>query len=193
MSIQDTTLLLLVGSQLQLTWNPRDVVPFADPSSYTVDVTLYEPTPTGFNLLAVLATDIPNDGVAGFIIPAVKQSFPISPVNFQVAFKRSLNPSDNSILDPVNIANVSMLGIWSAVGYLTSTLEKLQPLCDDWVARQPPGIGEQLLSRLIPCPPTEAQARLPNSGLIDDADPPFISEFFHPGASACFRSIRADA
>ena len=190
-------LLLEVGSQVALNWPPSSVLPFLDPDIYTVDIGLYGINAATLQLLLLgeLASDIDNSGQATVTIPRRPFTIPLLAVAFQVSFRRFTDTSAAIEGEfPFSLVNVSSrIGVWSDVGLLP--LESLNldflDLCNFWIASQPPGIGEELLRRVqgIPCPPTEAQAWLPNSGLLADEQQSLHQGFYHPGTRICYNSI----
>jgi len=59
----------------------------------------------------------------------------------------------------------------------------LRSKCKKWCDEQPPNIGQEILDRLPPCPPTVQQAHVDNRFQLDNR----LIRFFHPGAENCFR------
>ena len=91
-------------------------------------------------------------------------------------------------------AVVNTVKSWSSVAFFTTSSFALQGACEFWRRQQQSGIGQEILSRLPPCPRRLDQARAPNSGFKEDAGlARFLSRnFFHRGASACFRQTTFD-
>ena len=185
------------GSQVDINWPPRSILPFLDSDLYSVDILFYGLNAVTGSLVffGQLASDIQNSGQATVSIPSSPFNLPLIPIAFQVAFRRFIDTSDAIEGGfPYSLVNSSTrIGVWSDVGLMpleSLNLDFLQ-LCNAWLATQPPGIGEQLLDRVrgIPCPPTRVQAMLPNSGMLADPQQPLHQDFYHPGTEICYRSI----
>ena len=81
---------------------------------------------------------------------------------------------------------------WTSSLYY-SLSDTFRQKCQDWCDTQPDNIGEDIVSELTPCPPLVQQARLPNSGLVEDQGISRLlsNTFFHRGTEICFRSRQA--
>lgn len=185
-----SSILFQTGSSLALSWNPSEVFPLSYPIVHLVDILLYLVDTTGPIVLGPLATNIPNSGHVNVLLPVLPLPFEASPIAFQVAFS---GPSgtipEGNILN--ELGDMSRIGVWTSVAYLANTLD-FRPFCAQWNFDQPEGVGQQILSVVVPCPPTLFQARLPNSQLIEDRDLEIQLNFFHPGVEVCLRSSRID-
>ncbi len=69
---------------------------------------------------------------------------------------------------------------------VTSTVKRsIRQRCNSWCGGQLPNIGQEILRRLPPCPPTTQKARRDPQFEIDEHKS--LISFFHPGADSCFR------
>ena len=186
-SVQQANFPLLPESSVKLSWAP-DILPFEDPQSYKVDISLFTLDASSGELKRVkmVATDYPNSGTATFKIPRflLKKGTVATPLYFQVEVARLDSKSKRQV------GQVILKGsTWSTVAYFAvSTVLKLA--CDNWARRQPD--GQMLLDQVEPCPRTVGQAQLPNSNFIEEAVDLFgihirPSKVFHPDADVCFR------
>ena len=215
-----SSLLLLPGTTtMRLTWDPQMILPVQDPSSYSVNVELYR-----FNLdtggwikFTDLARNVPNSGTLDSVtVPPIidnqsggRSQTDVHAVAIRVVVgEASTAPSkrqtDTSLLGMLRPLRPLLIpSIWTGISYYYAPQffeqrpsDDLRSLCDAWSRRQLPDIGNTIVERLPPCPCTEAQARSPNSGFVEDRLSSSIGitsfddhwrTFFHPRTTSCFR------
>ena len=87
---------------------------------------------------------------------------------------------------------VNRVTLWTPILYYMSSND-LRLRCEAWCNEQPTDIGKNLLDELPPCPPRVTQARLFNSGFVEDSGINIIINryVFHVGSETCFRSREA--
>ena len=185
-TVQQADCPLLPGSNVTLSWSPADILPFQDPQSYTVDISLFtldakSGDPKRAN---VLATDYPNSGTASITIPklSLTKGAVATPLYFQVEAAK---------LDYKHKRQVGLVisGIVrSRVNYLIrSAIMRLA--CEIWARTQPD--GQMLLDQVEPCPCTVRQAQA-HSNFKEEISDIFgirvrTSKVFHPDADRCYR------
>ena len=177
------------ATPFKVTWNTDEVVPRSltlASDSFKVNINLYRyiMDTERWEFLEMLREAIDNTGEANVVIRQL--SCDACPVAIAVEV------SDNS--GPISIGRkaISVVDILAGAAKLWSTFTHfvkqttanvLQDLCQEWCDSQPDNIGQDLLDRLPPCPPTVQRAQLDNRFRLDNR---FI-ETFHPGAENCFR------
>jgi len=210
-------LLLPRTTTLRVTWDPQMVLPLQDPTSYLVNIELHRLNlDTGdWMRFTDLVTNAPNSGrIDNVEVPSIsiidnqsggQSQTDVHAVAIRVAVGETSPTSTNTSL----LQNLRPLrplitpSIWTGVSYYyasqtfrQSPSSDLRSLCDNWSRRQLPNIGNTLLERLPPCPCTEAQARSPNSGFVEERLSSIIGittfddhwrNFFHPRTTSCFR------
>lgn len=201
----------IAESRVLVTWDPDSLFPMSDPNSYVVDIALSQLNlNTGiWERLQTLASEEENDGMAEVdfpsvsggpmsmddVAPIVNDTHPVSievvvasmpTVQGGVSVLRGRRQTGSSLLSIVGFVKR-----WTPIAFFTRVIVgvALRAACELWCSQQPDGIGEDILSRVPPCPRTVAQARAPNSGFTEDAGAArFLSQnFFHRGAESCFR------
>lgn len=136
--------------------------------------------------VAVLASDIPNNGEATVTIPAslTGSTATVCTVNILVQVKNIISNSLSVVTNKIGQWTDSL---WVSI---TNSLDNaLNQQCIEWAANEPASIGTTLLDSVTsstPCPPNSRQAAAENSGLVKDTNNLLIA-FFHPLASSCFR------
>ena len=209
-------LLLPRTTTLRVTWDPQMVLPLQDPTSYLVNIELHR-----FNLdtgdwmrFTDLVTNAPNSGrIDNVEVPSIsiidnqsggQSQTDVHAVAIRVAVgEASPTSTDTSLLQNLRPLRPLTPSIWTGVSYYyasqtfrQSPSSDLRFLCDNWSRRQLPNIGNTTLERLPPCPCTEAQARSPNSGFVEERLSSIIGitafddhwrNFFHPRTTSCFR------
>lgn len=181
-------ILLYEGKRVTIEW-PVDILNYRETGAYTVDVKIFE-----VNLRTVQldetytqAANVNNTGRLEVLIPELSadSGYDIAATLFQV----SVNPSHLS-------AGLRRVAMWSQL-FLLFTEESLnfQDQCLSWYTLEAEDTGDRLLNDVLPCPPTEGRARLPNSGLqLQDLSSQIRNtayhdqylKFFHPGAARCY-------
>lgn len=215
-----SSLHLTALSPLTVSWNPDSLVPMTDPDSFRVDITISRmDLDTGvWSRAETVAHSLPNNGRA-FInnIPAIVSgnmgnniigdigsNDELFPVAVEVVVATAPRVGDTPLttderkrrqVGEENLLSrvVGAVRRWSTMIFYSASNALLQP-CQSWCDDQPDNIGEELLSRLPPCPPRVEQARAQNSGFKEDSGVArFLSRnFFHRGADTCFRQTTFD-
>ena len=171
-----------------MTWSPQFIIPFEDPSTYTVDIVLHEYDVIGniWKELETLATNVPNSGERSVTIMADNNHLSnINTVVCQVAIQITVGRA---------ASNMGSIGIWSGRAYM-ALLSELRKRCEAWCESQPANIGQEILDRLPPCPPTVQRAvedsRFQEETLSSRIYATMFDDqsrnFFHEGAASCFR------
>ena len=181
-------------------WSPEFIVPFEDPTMYTVDITLYEYDATSsiWKELETLATAVPNSGERDVTVTAdtnLNSEVDVSQVSIQVAVSRSSTVTESDPNTMVKrLVALPAIAIWSGVAYLTLSLH-FRNKCEDWCNSQPPNIGQEIQARLLSCPPTMERAdkdtrfeedRLSSRIYVTVFDD-LWRDFFHENTASCFR------
>ena len=197
--------LLRPDTTMTVRWSPENIIrlPNLEPDEIMVSVLMYEvDLETGsLSEMAILARNIPNDGSAELTLPRMTPQAGEEQVCAVVVRVEATGLRDTEVTQPptdpatapsvdpsvlLRLLVVTRIGPWGAVVYY-STSAILRYLCEDWCASEPEGIGEEILARLPPCPPTVAQARNDAVFIEDTGAGSFLSNIFHPGADTCFR------
>ena len=185
MSIQNNSLFYNSDDSIDITWSPELL---SDEVNSTIDISIYELQETSDGTLirkeiAVLASDLPNNGEATLTIPELN-----------VRSKRVIGFIAGLVIIGVKVASVG--AIVGAVYFSTAVPVLYDPFdlryskCLEWASTEPASIGTALLDSVkgsAPCPPNVDQTS-PNlsPGLIED-DIEWLIGYFHPQASRCFR------
>ena len=220
--IDNDDLLFSSGTPIKVYWSPQSIFPVESPGSYSVDIHLMELNLTSekWEHLVTVGTNLTNNGRAEVKTPEIEVldsvNNSVSPVVVQVSVS-SVSTSVNNKKTSNLLKKLGRLARRilknSAVRYLKKLPRQAAQrfLCEAWSRLQPDNIGQEILNRLPPCPPTIAGARAPNSGLKEERFSSSIQvagkvqnffnttivddkfrEFFHPGTSSCFRQIVTD-
>ena len=140
--------------------------------------------------MTTLDSNVANTGSANVTVPIIShssnQSVYAAIISIEANGSDPLNPT---LFDKVE----GTVTQWTDIIWIVSTNKqssgtKLWSACKAWSTSEPSSIGQQLLDKVhsvFPCPPTIAQARTVNSGLIENKDTELIA-FFHPKATKCF-------
>ena len=184
-TVQQAAFLLLPGSNVNLSF-PLDILPFQDPQSYTVDISIFTLNTKSGELkrAKVLVTDYPNSGTASITIPqlSLTKGTVVTPLYFQVEAAK-LDSKQKRQVGQV-ISGV----VWSGVNYFSRfAISRL--VCEIWARTQPD--GQMLLDQVEPCPCTVRQAQA-HSNFQEEVFDIFgihiqTSKLFHPDADRCFR------
>ena len=204
-TLDQETLLLNAESDEELTvrWNPQSILTAMDPSSYTVDITLYRfviQPDDGVQLQSFVHVmrNQENNGIVMFSVPDSNSQNPliserIHPVAIRVSIGRPAQPNSETT-SLINFLGRSgernsqgLVGQWTSTLYY-SDAARFNRLCIAWSETQEM-TGEQIRDRLPPCPPRVDQAQTPNSGMTEDSGYWIekTNRFLHPGAATCFR------
>ncbi len=182
-------------SQITVSWDPRSFLPaqILDPTSLRVIIVLvlFDTTTGNWQEIpnGIVNPSHENIGEATVEIAALMvDSMTVQPVAIQVRIDLGTNSRRKRIPENLPLENVIQ---WSPILYYTpsGTGADLRAMCNEWYNSQPVFSGEIIREELeffIPCAPTMEQARLPNTGLVEDVD--LNLDFFHKGVSTCFKS-----
>ncbi len=193
------TPVILPQTEILITWNPFNLLPShaEDPSFYKVNIVLVEfDMNTGeWEDVEILASGLPNVGQANVVIPILSvrtnNNMAVRPIAIQVR----IGDFSGDVLQqirPIVRLLVNRVTLWTPILYYMSS-NNLRLRCEAWCNEQPTGIGKNLLDELPPCPPRVTQARLFNSGFVEDSGINIILSryVFHIGSETCFRSREA--
>ena len=229
--IENDDLFFTRGTPVKVYWSPQAILPVESPESYSVDIHLMELNLASgkWEHLVTLGTDLTNNGSAEVSISDIE--------TIEIGAVENLDSSASPVVVQVSVSSASTsamatskrqtasnvlrkLGRFalrtlknSPVRYLRKLARQAAQriLCETWSFLEPENIGQEILDRLPPCPPTSVGARAPNSGfreerlsssirvvgqvqnffdttIIDDK----FREFFHPRTSSCFRQTVTD-
>ena len=197
MDVLNDDFLFSSGDNLHLSWDVESIFPLLDSSTYSVDVLLYEYDVNSENWkeLSVLTTNIANSGEADVVLGSYSISADAVPIALQVLVTHSISTTD--LHQSLITANLRA-GKWTAQFYYSQQQLDFRGfiLCGAWYSLEPADIGEQLLDRVPPCPPTQTQANLPNSGVEPESYLSFFGNtlyrsqwmnFFHPHTAICYK------
>ena len=184
-TVQQAEFPLLPGSNVKLSWSPADILPFQDPQSYTVDISIFTLDAKSGELTRakVLATDYPNSGTASITIPklSLTKGAVATPLYFQVEAAKLDSKRKRQV------GRVISGIVRSRVNYLIrSAIMRLA--CEIWARTQPD--GQMLLDQVEPCPCTVSQVQdnMFKEEVFDIFGIPIrTSKVFHPDADRCFR------
>ena len=186
--------LTLDSKSVQIKWN-KNILPFESPETYTVGIYLFELNNDGSLSRSMnVAKRVTNTGMTVVRIPRVKytQSL-LVPVFLKVIPSEKTRRKKRQIdLDPKK-----SIGTWSGLVFSPrdgTSVQVMRKECDKWFRQQPD--GGDLLKDTVPCPPTLAQARLPNSGLVEMSRQSIFQatryadlshQYYHPMTDICFQ------
>ena len=189
-NIDASNLILTPNETFTVTWAADQLIPSGldasiDSSFLAVSILLYKYNQsTGeWIVLQNLAT-VFNTGEAEVVIQP-DECCDACPVAIAIEVSGSAVAKRDAIGDIISRL-IGAVRLWARVIYAVARLfisSVLTSLCQEWCDSQPDNIGQDLLDRLPPCPPTVQRAQLDNRFRLDNR---FI-EFFHPGAENCFR------
>ena len=197
-SINSNKLLIYAEENITLTWSKASLTkPLQDvinPSDLLVDIKLHifqisNGVPTR-EQVTMLSSNISNTGSTTVTIPTISHSSNQVVYTAVICIEaKGSDPLNPTLFDKVQ----GKVTQWTDIIWVVSTNKqssgtKLWSACKAWSTSEPSSIGQQLLTKVrsdFPCPPTIGQARIPNSGLIEDTNTKLI-ELFHPKAAKCF-------
>ena len=196
---EDTTevnyedVMLSPGDEITIRWSPSSIVPqsLQEPvlgtETFSVDISFYmiDPDAENITFVAKIATDVPNSGMYQVTIQEISiiQDYAGGVIGVSLS-EQFVGRSKRGITDVFKkiVGNVVK---WGTIIVLSATPARAiasRALCEVWARLQPDDIGDQILSRIPPCPPTRQQA------LKDDNfDEEGYSFIFHTGADSCFK------
>ena len=186
---------IALGSGMDI--NPRDsvtlqwdkeILPYEGASSYTVDIILYEvnTATASLHVLETLYSNVANSGAQTVTIPARKEQIRTGLLRDAPPIAVVLNVAAKTPTIPLQQA-----GVWTGIIFLAGGPQWLRHECRVWDSKDEDVVDIGVL----PCPPMANQARLPNSGLIEESyesiygSTTYHQQFtstFHPGAESCF-------
>lgn len=175
-----------VKDSVTLQWD-KEILPNEEASSYTVDIILYEVnTATASLRVLQMYSNVANSGARAVTIQQRTMQTQRGRITDLPATAVVFNVAANIPTIPLQQA-----GVWTGIIFLAGRLQMLRQECNAWI-REDEGVVD---TGVQPCPPMVNQARLPNSGLIEESyesiygsttyHGQFISTF-HPGAESCF-------
>ena len=188
-------LLYMSDEGIEITWDQHSLLPQLltekQDISVTVNIQLAEiDIVTGSTrTIANLASDVANSGLYHAVIPSEHKG--ISPAVVQITIA-NINNGESSLRSLVgHLENVynqikGQLAHWSREIYISDGSTVLREQCEEWYKNEPIGIGDDILERLPPCPPTES--RITSVFVKEDCGDAFM-EFFHPSTVSCYRQI----
>ena len=165
------------GSTIKLEWNPLSIFPGSSSSDLQVTISMYslnlENENVGWELLHIFSPNSQNDGQESVVIPSDwDRNIEILSVVFQVS--ASINPGNmvqSGTLYTELVVSGQKAGLWTAQYYYINPLVVNRTgyyLCQSWYESESRSTTTQfLVEATTPCPPQEAQARAPNSGLME--------------------------
>jgi len=153
--------------------------------SVNIDLMLIDTESGDIDDLFNLAESVPNDGIYRGTVPDYND---ISSVLIQISLAEIISPGNASIytMDLVNELKGEVKQ-WSEIVAISGS-NFLRDRCQEWSEGQPEGIGNDILARLPPCPPTVERARADSIFEEEDLGDEF-RETFHPGTASCFRQV----
>ena len=212
----DPPLFIDSRSEIDITWDPHDVLPLDDyPNSYTVDVLVYtyEYDERNWNKISS-NSNLPNNGHAR--LQQINFSEKVKVVCIQVAAGETVGNSNDPATVTINSLNAlnnkpfpAQAGIWSGLLFSITTSRSaeekkaketrnkaLDNECSKWNDNQERMLrSNNVFASLPACPPTQDRAELPNSGLEEARFDSVLyttdyhnqwMDTFHRGASVCF-------
>jgi len=179
--VSEDTVTVLWDSDLLL---PADLVEDIE-VSVNIDLILVDTESGDTDVLFNLAESVPNEGVYSVTIPEYDD---VSSVLIQISLAEIVAPVDTSnyIIELFNELR-GKVKQWSEVVTISGS-NFLRDRCQAWSEGQPEGIGDEILARLPPCPPTVERARADSVFEEEDLGDDF-RETFHPGTASCFRQV----
>ena len=181
------------NDMVEISWDKDSLLPPSIAEEFdvtvTLDIQLFELDAESGNtqFVMTLASNISNTGQYSVMIPSMYDG---STAVFQVTIAEVLSVSLEIIPEYVGMIFNQIKGQvaqWSHAVYVHGS-NFLRDKCDEWCENEPEGIGEEILERLPPCPPTVAQARADSVFEEEDLGDSF-REIFHPNTSSCFRQV----
>ena len=195
-SNNEDVLFFVSNDMAEISWDKDTLLPpsIVEEFDLTVnlDIQLFElDAKSGSTQFVVtLASNISNSGQYSVMIPSMYDGSTTVTV-FKVTIAEVISASLKTIISEYvqTIFNQikGKVAQWSHAVYVHGS-NYLRDKCDEWCENQPEGIGEEILERLPPCPPTVARARADSIFEEEDLGDTF-REIFHPNTSSCFRQV----
>ena len=191
--VDSDDLLLMPGNKTIIRWLPDSIVPphlqetFAVTNDYNVDISLYrlDLASESYILIIEIANDIPNTGIYEITIPAIDlpDNFAAGVIGISLSEQFATRSTRNALTSSA-VGLLSRAAKFGLVYFGASLVAR--GICSVWHSLEPDDIGETILNRLPPCPPSI------DAALIDEnfTESNFLLSFYHPGASSCFRQVR---
>ena len=180
------------GDVITIRWPPGAIVPqsLREPllgtEPFSVDLSFYMIGPDGENITFVtkIATAVPNSGVHQVMIEEMnmKEDYAGGVIGVSIS-EQFVSRSKRGVKDVFKKV-VGNIFKWGTIAVLSHPVTGLASrlFCETWAWSQPDDIGDQILSRVPPCPPTRQQAVKD-----DNFDEERFSFIFHTGADSCFK------
>ena len=181
------------NDMVEISWDKDSLLPPSIAEEFgitvTLDIQLFElgAESGSTQFVMTLASNISNTGQYSAMIPSMYDG---STAVFKVTIAEVISASLEIIPEPVEMIFNQIKGQvsqWSHAVYVHGS-NFLRDKCDEWCENEPEGIGEEILERLPPCPPTVAQARADSVFEEEDLGDTF-REIFHPKTSSCVRQV----
>ena len=194
-SNNENDLFFVSNDVAEISWDKDSLVPPSIAEEFdvtvTLDIQLFElDAESGSTQFVVnLASNISNTGQYSVMIPSMYNGSTAVTV-FKITIAEVTSASLEIIPEYVEMIFNQIkrqVAQWSHAVYVHGS-NYLRDKCDEWCENQPEGIGEEILERLPPCPPTVAQARADSIFEEEDLGDTF-REIFHPNTSSCFRQV----
>ena len=187
---------LVSNDMVEISWDKDSLLPpslaeeFGVTVTLTVDIQLLElDTETGSTQFIMnLASNISNTGQYSVIVPSIDDKVAVFQVNIAEVLSEVVTDTLPAYVDGIFNRIKGKITQWSDAVYLSAS-NYVRDKCDEWYRNQPEGIGEEILERLPPCPPTAARARADNRVFEEEDLGDKFRDFFHPNTSSCFRQI----
>ena len=198
----EVDLFFVSNDTVEISWDKDSLLPPSIAEEFnvvvTVDIQLFElNTETGnTQFIMNLASNLSNTGLYNFMIPSMFDEMSTAVFQVTIAEVISISPTEilrvyrdvGPIIDQIKVdQSKGQIAQWSEPVYMYGS-NFLRDLCDEWCENEPEGIGEEILERLPPCPPTLPQARADSVFDEEDHGDDF-REFFHRGTFSCFRQV----
>jgi len=196
---EDTTevsyedVMLSIGDEITIRWSPNSIVPqplqehILGTQTFSVDISFYmiDSDTENITFVAKLATNVLNSGMY-----RVNMTQEINIIQDYVGGVIGVTLSEQFVgrakrgITDVFKKIVGNVVKWGTIIVLSTPVTGIasRAYCEIWARSQPDDIGDQILSRVPPCPPTRQQVLKDNN--FDEEDYSFI---FHTGADSCFK------
>ena len=201
MDVLSDSLVFSIGTKIQIRWDPDTIFSVLPPTSFMVDLLLYqmEPSTGNWREFSSLASNIPNNGMLNVTVGSIPTGDAVVPVAIFVFLSNGGSPLPQ--LTSLDLR----AGKWSAQFYYGQSIAlqiRGRFLCEAWYLQESASTGNELLDRVIPCPPTEEQAKQPNSAVEEESYFSFLGNtlyhnqrmnYFNLGVSVCYRQRIIDS
>ena len=186
-SVEVDSLLYMSNERIEITWDHNSLLPELLAQKYsviTVNIQLVKVDVENGSTRTIvnLASAVPNTGRYDAMIPSEFDGISAAIVKITIANVEMMGPSE-SLVENIYNQIKGQLAHWSREIYVSGS-NVLRHRCEQWYNQESDRIGEEIVERLPPCPPTEN--RITNIFVKEDYGNAF-REFFHPNTSSCYR------